>query len=413
MDRGFPNALFWCSFGYVNSNSEKLWIKAYSSLDEAQRRWFAAQRAVEIGRGGITYVRRLTGLSRTTIAKGVEELQSRKPLCVGRIRASGGGRKPKKYETRLIADLKGLLEETTAGDPMRILLWTTKSVRNLAEALQFKGHDVSYRTVATMLHEMDYCLQGNRKVLVDADHPDRDSQFRYIHQTVKNYVRDGWPVISVDTKKKELVGNFKNAGRVWGEKGKRRQVNAYDFRHLADGTAVPYGAYDESRNEGFVNVGISRDTAEFAVESIRQWWQRVGRHHYPKTLRLLICADGGGSNGSRNRLWKYCLQEFADTTRLVVSVCHYPPGTSKWNKIEHRMFSFISSNWKGRPLVDYETVVNLISGTKTRKGLKIEARLDPYAYEAGIKVTDEEMEALSIQPSKTNPKWNYSLTPRV
>ena len=304
------------------------------------------------------------------------------------------------------------LDENTAGDPMSFLKWTNKSTYKIAEELKLKGHRINPDTVGRLLKERDYSLQANVKTKEAGSGPERDAQFRFINEQVKKFMIRGDPVISVDTKKKERVGEFKNPGRTWRKKGQPKEVNVYDFPSLGIGTAIPYGTYDVKRNEGLVNVGVSRDTAEFAVESIRQWWHRFGRHHYPNAKELLICADGGGSNGSRNRGWKMFLQELADQIRLLITVCHYPPGTSKWNKIEHSMFSFISMNWRGQPLVSYEIVIKLISATTTSKGLTVAARLDEREYEAGIKFSDEDIAQLQIQPHSSYPKWNYSILPR-
>jgi hypothetical protein len=305
--------------------------------------------------------------------------------------------------------LERIMEENTAGDPMSHLRWTNKSTTAIAGELTRQGHPVSHETVRQRLRELDYSLQSTRKNKEGLSPPEREAQFRYINRQVKMFLGRGEPVISVDAKKKERVGNFRNAGKTWRRRGRPTEVNVYDFPHLGKGTAVPYGAYDVERNAGFVNVGVSGDTAEFAVESLRRWWKLDGRYHYPKARSLLICADSGGSNASRSRGWKYHLQQFADEYGLSVTVCHYPPGTSKWNKIEHRMFSYISINWKGKPLVSYETVVNLIGGTTTKTGLRIKARLDPRQYEKGLKITDEQMQHINIKPHATHPQWNYTI----
>jgi hypothetical protein len=295
---------------------------------------------------------------------------------------------------------------------MCALKWTLKSSRTLATELQKKGHSLGPDTVRRILHGLGYTLQANEKSEEGADHPDRDSQFRYINRQVAEFEARGDPVISVDGKKKEQLGNFKNGGQEWRPKGQSRKVNAYTFPSLATGVATLYGTFDIRRNEGWVNVGTNHETAEFAVESIRQWWRRFGRHHYPKAKRLLICADGGGSNGSRVRLWKVQLQTLCDETELAVTVCHYPPGTSKWNKIEHRMFSFISMNWRGVPLETYETVINLISSTTTRKGLRVNADLDTRSYETGIEITKDMLRDLKLQGHATHPRWNYTFESR-
>ncbi len=393
------------------------WLNVFRSLNEAQSRWFAAQKALELGRGGIKQVHELTGLSRTTLIKGMDELKRRDELDTAEgIRRRGGGRKKAEVTPEyspLVRELEKLLDENTAGNPMSLLKWTLKSTRTLAKELTGCGYSVSAMTVCRLLHKLDYSLQANRKTIEKgADHPNRDQQFRHINKTVKKFLAKGDPVISVDTKKKERIGKFKNSGRTWQKKGQPKEVNIYDFPSLAKGTAVPYGTYDVQRNEGMVNVGMSRDTAEFAVESIRQWWRRFGRRHYPEAKRLLICADGGGSNGSRSRAWKYHLQQLADEMAVTISVCHYPPGTSKWNKIEHRMFSFISMNWKGQPLVSFETVVKLIEDTRNRKGLKVKARLDTSIYEKGLKIPDETMEQVRIEHDRVCPQWNYAIKAR-
>lgn len=386
-------------------------LKVLGALNESQARWYVAREALARGRGGLKAMYELTGMSRPTILKGVRELQQRKELPRERVRQPGGGRKRlEEADPGLAAALERIMEENTAGDPMSLLRWTNKTTLRLAEELTRLGHSVSDETVRRRLAEMGYSLQANAKNL-EASAVGRDQQFRYINRQVKQYLGRQEPVLSVDTKKKERVGNFKNAGKTWRPKGQPIEVNVYDFPHLGVGPAIPYGAYDQQRNEGFVNVGISHDTAEFAVESVRRWWRWVGRRGYPKAARLLLCADGGGSNGSRNRAWKYHLQEFADQSGLAITVCHYPPGTSKWNKIEHRMFSFISLNWQGKPLVSYETVINLIGATRTATGLRVKAKLDTRLYEAGAKITDEEMKRLNLQTHRTNPKWNYTIAP--
>lgn len=397
------------------SGEFKLWLKIYHSLNESQRRWYASEKAIAWGRGGISRVSQLTGLSRTTITQGVRELKSDKPLeASARIRQAGGGRKRlTESNPALIQEIKAILEQNTLGDPMNMIKWTTKSTRNLAEEITRHGQPISAMSVCHLLHELGYSLQGNYKNKEGEEHPDRDDQFRQINETAKSFRASGDPIISVDTKKKERVGEFKNPGQTWEIKGSPKKVNVYDYPNLGLGVACPSGIYDPARNEGMVNVGMSHDTAEFAVESLRQWWNQFGCVHYRQAKRLLICADGGGSNGSRNRLWKYHLQKLSDETGLSISVCHYPPGTSKWNKIEHRMFSFISLNWKGQPLVNFETVVNLIGGTKTRTGLRVNSQLDTKVYEKGVKISEAEMEALAINYNDQYPKWNYTFSPRV
>lgn len=389
------------------------WLKLLPLLNERQRRLYAAQKVVELGHGGLKQVHDWTGLSRPTLLKGLAELRGQgEGVEPERIRRAGGGRK--KVETQALTvteDLERLVEATTAGDPMGPLRWTLKSTRQLAQELTRLGYQVGADTVCRLLHELGYSLQVPRKSKEGTSPPQRDAQFRYINAQVQAFRDQQAPVISVDAKKRELVGEFKTGGQEWRKKGKPVVVNAYDFRSLSEGVAIPYGTYDVQRNRGFVNVGISHDTAEFAIESIRQWWRRVGRRHYPKARTLLICADGGGSNGSRNRAWRVYLQQFSDETGVTVTVCHYPPGTSKWNKIEHRMFSFISLNWRGHPLVSYETVVNLISHTTTRKGLRVKARLDRQSYVTGRKVTDAELQALRLTRHEFHPTWNYTIAP--
>jgi Rhodopirellula transposase DDE domain len=385
-------------------------------LNEFQARLFAADKALDLGRGGISRLAALTGLSRTTITKAVEELSSSGKLMSpgeGRVRRAGGGRKKiEGVDPGVRTLLDKILEETTAGDPMSQLRWTSKSTRTMAEELTRLGHPVSWVTVARCLDDMGYSLQANRKSKEGPQHADRDAQFRYINRQVKAQMATGDPVVSVDAKKKELVGPFKNGGRTWRPKGKPREVNTKDFPSLAQGKALPYGVYDTGQNRAVVNVGVTHDTAEFAVESIRRWWKLDGRKSYPTARRLLICADAGGSNGTRLRAWKLNLQEMADEIQIPITVCHYPPGTSKWNKIEHRLFSFISLNWRGEPLINYETIINLIGETKTRTGLKVKAVLDTNEYETGIKVSDEELEEIQIRRHKVHPAWNYTISPR-
>ncbi len=385
-------------------------------MNEFQARLFAADKALDLGRGGVSRLSVLTGLSRTTITKAVEELESSKKLASpgeGRVRRVGGGRKKVEgVDPGVGVLLAKILEETTAGDPMSQLRWTSKSTRTMAEELTGLGHPVSWVTVARCLDDMGYSLQANRKSKEGPPHADRDAQFRYINRQVKALLGTGDPVISVDAKKKELVGPSKNGGRTWRPKGKRQEVNTKDFPSLAQGKALPYGVYDTGQNRAVVNVGVTHDTAEFAVESIRRWWKLDGRNSYPTARRLLICADAGGSNGNRLGAWKLNLQQMADQIPIPIAVCHYPPGTSKWNKIEHRLFSFISLNWRGEPLIDYETIVNLIGGAKTRTGLKVKAVLDTNEYETGIKVSDEQLEEIQIRRHKVHPAWNYTISPR-
>jgi len=396
----------------IQQAPDDVMLKVLGSLNESQARWYVAREALARGRGGLKAMFELTGMSRPTILKGIRELEQQKELPRERVRQLGGGRKRlEESDPGLQAALNRIMEENTAGDPMNLLRWTNKSTVRIAEELTRLGHSVSDETVRRRLAEMGYSLQANAKNLEESS-AGRDQQFRYINRQVKQYLAREEPVLSVDTKKKERVGNFKNAGKTWRPKGQPTEVNVYDFPHLGVGPAIPYGAYDQQRNEGFVNVGISHDTAEFAVESVRRWWRWIGRRGYPKAARLLLCADGGGSNGSRNRAWKYHLQQFADQSGLAITVCHYPPGTSKWNKIEHRMFSFISLNWQGKPLVSYETVINLIGATRTATGLRVKAKLDTRFYEAGVKITDEEMEQINLRAHRKHPEWNYTISPR-
>ena len=398
-----------------DSGKEKRWLKVFGTLNEFQARLFAADKALDLGRGGISRLSALTGLSRTTITKAVEELQSGKPVSPGegRVRRVGGGRKKVEGEDPGVRDLlEKILEETTAGDPMSQLRWTSKSTRTMAEELSRLGHPVTWVTVARCLDDMGYSLQANRKSKEGPQHADRDAQFRYINRQVKALLKTGDPVISVDAKKKELVGPFKNGGRTWRPKGKPQEVTTKDFPSLAQGKALPYGVYDTGQNRAVVNVGVTHDTAEFAVESIRRWWKMDGRRSYPAAGQLLICADAGGSNGNRLRAWKLHLQQMADQIQVPITVCHYPPGTSKWNKIEHRLFSFISLNWRGQPLINYETIINLIGGTKTRTGLKVKAVLDTNEYETGIKVSDEQLGEIQLRRHKVHPAWNYTISPR-
>jgi hypothetical protein len=372
----------------------------------------AANEAVQEGYGGIARISRACGLSRVTIARGVRELE-RPLLAAGRIRRPGGGRH--RLEVRdpgLPRALEALVEPLARGDPQSPLRWTCKSTRTLAAELSRQQHPVSHETVARLLRELDYSLQGNRKTEEGTAHPDRDAQFQYINGQVRRALAAGRPVISVDTKKKELVGNYANSGRQWRTSQAPARVKSHDFPDPAVPRAYPYGVYDLARNQGFVNVGTDHDTGAFAVASIRGWWRFEGRRLYPGARRLLITADGGGSNGYRLRVWKLELQKLADATTLAIEVCHFPPGTSKWNKVEHRLFSFISSNWRGEPLRDYETIVRLIAGTTTAKGLTVSCRLDRRKYPAGRRVTDEEMKTIRLTPQAFHGEWNYVIRPR-
>ncbi len=392
---------------------DMLWLTALDGCNEVQRRRLAGVKALQIGWGGISYVCTLAKMSPNTVRKGIDEVKSRKVENTKRLRKEGGGRKNiKDQNPKLEKDLMKIMNDSTAGDPMRLLKWTHKSTYAIAEALKKMRYSVSEDTVGRMLKKEKYSLQSNKKMYEGKNHDDRDEQFRYINKTANIFLNKKHPVISVDTKKKELVGNFKNSGRVWTKKGQAEHVNAYDFPSFSKGKVVPYGAYDINLNKGFVNVGISSDTAEFAVESIRQWWKQLGKKHYPKAKELLITADSGGSNGYRNRGWKYYLNQLAKETKLKITVLHFPPATSKWNKIEHRMFSFISMNWKGKPLTDYEVIINFIKNTTTEKGLKIYARLDKNTYEKGKEFSDEEMEKIKIKRHELFPLWNYTIRPK-
>ena len=389
------------------------WIKIFNTLAENQRRWYAAAKANELGRGGVSKVMNITGLSRNTIKKGMAELSTNDELIPSSsIRSPGGGRKSKtKLEPSITEDLENIINGSTAGDPMKNLKWTCKSTRSIADELHKLGHQVTHETVRSILKDLGYSLQTNRKMLSGKDHPDRDAQFRYINRTVNRFFKKNNPVISVDTKKKELVGNFENKGAEWKKKGEATRVLDHDYRSWGEGIAVPYGSYDLKRNEGFVNVGVSSDTSEFAVNSIWEWWRHFGKKSYKNSNELLICADGGGSNSSRSRAWKFYLQELSNKIGLTISVCHYPPGTSKWNKIEHRMFSFISMNWKGKPLENYETALKLVSETKTVSGLKIGSKLDERVYKKGKKISQEDFDKISLKFKHKFPLWNYTIKP--
>jgi transposase len=385
-------------------------------FDEKIRRLWAAAEAESAGKGGVTAVHRATGISRTTIYQGIKELKNPEALksSADRTRNPGGGRKRAvDINPELQSALEALLEPITRGDPESPLRWTCKSLSVLAIELTRQGHRVSDRTVGRLLHEMGYSLQANCKTAEGKQHPARNEQFEFINLLVEENLQNGNPVISVDAKKKELVGNFKNAGREWHPKGKPEQVNVYDFLSLAEGRATPYGIYDVGMNEGWVNVGTDKDTAVFAVESIRRWWNEMGRANYPQASQLMITADGGGSNGSRVRLWKTQLQDFCNEIGLPVVVSHFPPGTSKWNKIEHRLFSYISMNWRGKPLTSFETILNLISSTTTTKGLTVKAEIDLNKYPKGIKVSDAQMRMIDISRNEFHGEWNYILRPQA
>jgi len=386
--------------------------RIWRHLDERGRRMFAANEALQQGRGGISRVSRVCGLSRVTITKGTHEIGG-VPLPAGRIRRPGGGRpRHEERDPALPGILESLVEPLARGDPQSPLRWTCKSTRALAVELTRKKHPISHEKVAQLLRDMNYSLQGNRKTEEGADHPDRDAQFGYINKQVGQAMAAGRPVISVDTKKKELIGNYANDGRDWRKSKSAEVVNGHDFPAPEVPRAYPYGIYDMGRNSGYVSVGTDHDTSAFAAASIRGWWRAEGRRLYPQAKHLLITADGGGSNGYRRHLWKLELQKLADETALSIEVCHFPPGTSKWNKVEHRLFSFISSNWRGQPLRDYETIVRLISATKTAKGLTVKCRLDRRKYPLGRTVTKEELASLHIVRNAFHGEWNYVIRPR-
>jgi len=383
-------------------------------LDERTRRLVAAAEAEAIGFGGVTAVAQASGLSRGTVIRGMAEIKiAPKPARGQRIRRKGAGRKRTvDQDTTLKRDLEALVEPVTRGDPESPLRWTCKSVRQLATELKRTGHHTSHRMVAELLHAMDYSLQANRKTLEGSSHPDRDAQFHHISNKIREFQADRQSVISVDTKKKELVGDFKNNGRELRPKGDPEKVRVHDFMIPELGRAAPYGVYDVTQNAGWVSVGVDHDTAAFAAQSIRRWWESMGTEAYPKAGRLLITADSGGSNGARVRLWKLELQKLADETGLEITVCHLPPGTSKWNKIEHRLFSFISHNWRGKPLVSHQVIVNLIAATTTKTGLRVRAELDPSKYPKGVKVSNKEVAAIRLERDEFHGEWNYTILPR-
>jgi hypothetical protein len=382
------------------------------ALTERSRRLWAATEALALGRGGIAAVERATGLARSTISRGIRELNSGDLSEPQRTRRRGGGRKRVvEKDATLLADLDALVEPTTSGAPDAPLRWTSKSVRKLTGELQAMGHEVSHQLVADLLHEMDYSLQANRKTREGPPHPDRDAQFGYISERVERFQKERQPIISVDTKKKELVGDFKNAGREWRPQGDPEPVRVHDFVIAGHGKAIPYGIYDLTRNEGWVSVGIDHDTASFAVNAIHRWWDLMGREVYPEAKSLLITADGGGSNGSRLRLWKWELQHFANQTGLTVTVSHLPPGTSKWNKIEHRLFSHIAMNWRGKPLVSLAAIISLIGSTRTERGLRVRSEIDRGEYATGVSVTDEQMASIRLERDAFHGEWNYTIQP--
>ena len=379
-------------------------------LDERGRRRFVAAEALTAGRGGISAVSRATGLARSTIGRALGELRAGEELEAERVRRPGGGRKPlSETDASLIDDLRCLVEPTTRGDPQSPLLWTCKSLRKLSHGLREMGHKIGRTLVGELLHKLDYSLQSNRKTREGSNHPDRDAQFHYINDRVKGALAAGEPAISVDTKKKELVGDFRNAGRQWRPKGWPEEVRVHDFVIPELGRAVPYGVYDIADNAGWVSVGVDHDTAAFAANAIRSWWRLMGRERYPNAGSLLVTADGGGSNGSRVRLWKLELQKLADDLGVPITVCHLPPGASKWNRIEHRLFSFITGNWRGKPLVSHKVIVQLIAATTTKTGLKVRCELDKNIYPAGVKVSNAELEAVNLTRHEFHGEWNYTI----
>jgi len=385
-------------------------------LNEQTARLYLDSEAQILGRGGKQRVANLAGVSRVRIDKGIAELTAKKIVKedspLQKIRRAGGGRKQhKESQAGLLEALESIVTPHTRGDPMKVLLWSSKSLRNIEKSLKEKGYVVSYVTVGELLKSIGYSLQGNKKTDEGGNDPDRNQQFEFINKTALSFMADNAPVISVDCKKKELIGNFKNAGTDWFVKGKAPEVNVYDFIDKELGKAVPYGVYDIAKNEGWVSVGISKDTAEFAVNSIRTWWQQMGKEKYPLANKLLVTADGGGSNSSRSRLWKKELQTLSTELGLEVHVCHFPPGTSKWNKIEHRMFSYITKNWRAKPLESLEVIVNLIANTTTLKGLTIKAKVDKNEYEKGLKVADEELKKINLTNKEFRGDWNYKITP--
>lgn len=393
---------------------KKKYHRILPKLTERQRRLVVAADVDSLGRGGMSLVRRASGMAHATITRGLKELGEKSDLPIIRSRIKGGGRKKiQMVQPSIIDALNQLVEPESRGDPESPLRWTVKSTRELAGALISQGYKISHTKVAKILKSQGYSLQGNAKVKEGNGHKDRDAQFNYINDRAGKYLKRNNPVISVDTKKKELIGNYKNNGKTWEPKKSPVRVNVHDFPDKQKGKAVPYGVYDQKQNEGWVNVGMSKDTAEFAVESLRRWWKKLGKKRYPRTKKLLITADSGGSNSRRSRLWKWQLQQFTNETGLIIMVCHYPPGTSKWNKIEHRLFSHISMNWKGRPLVSLQTIVNLIGSTKTRTGLKVYVTVDRNIYETGIKITDQQMKQINLTQHKFHGEWNYTIAPQL
>jgi hypothetical protein len=381
-------------------------------LNERARRLFAAAEARAYGPGGVSVVSRITGMARSTIRRGIQEIEQNKQGETGRVRKPGAGRKSKRGEDpTLLSDLQRLVEPATRGDPMRVLRWTSKSLRHLSRALQAKGHSACPHVIADCLRELGYSLQANRKMREGSEHMDRDAQFQYLNDQAMAFLATRDPLISVDTKKKELVGNYKNNGREWRPKATPEVVNVHDFVDPKLGRAVPYGVYDMADNKGWVSVGADHDTASFAVQAIRRWWATMGQQRYPQASRLLITADGGGSNGYRVRLWKIELQMLANELRIPITVCHLPPGTSKWNKIEHRLFSFITLNWRGKPLRSFKTIVQLIAATTTTAGLTVRAELDQNKYPKGVKISDAQFAAIQLRRHSFHGDWNYTISP--
>jgi hypothetical protein len=393
------------------SDLEVIFSSLWPHLNERERRLVGAAVARGMGHGGVTAVSRAAGLSRPTITKAVGELDE-EPLGPGRVRREGAGRpRVTQLDAGLESALDALVDPESRGDPESPLRWTVKSTRQLASALADDGHPVSHTRVAELLHELGYSLQANTKVIEGAQHPDRNAQFGYINDQVRRHLRRGEPVVSVDTKKKELIGNYKNGGQEWRKAGAPRTVNTYDFIDEDAGKAIPYGVYDVKRNRGFVSVGIDSDTAAFAVAALRSWWRIEGAKAYPGARRLLVCADAGGSNGYRVRQWKVELARLAEDEGVSITVCHFPPGTSKWNKVEHRLFSAISTNWRGQPLTSHEVVVNLIGATTNRGGLTVKAKLDRRSYPKGVRYTKKDVDALPVEPHAFHGEWNYTVRP--
>jgi Rhodopirellula transposase DDE domain len=393
-------------------SARKRYVEMAPVLNEQSRRRFAALEARALGRGGVSVMARVSGLARSTIYHGLSDIRDDVSAPPGRIRQEGGGRKKKSsQDPTLMVDLKHLVEPVTRGDPMQPLLWTTRSLRNLVNGLANKGHTICPTVVGNLLRSMGYSLQANSKTREGDQHIDRDAQFQYINTQAKTFLAANEPVISVDTKKKELVGNFKNNGREWRRQGAPELVNIHDFIDPKLKRAVPYGVYDVTNNVGWVSIGTDHDTATFAVNAIRRWWRTMGKKRHPKAKRLMITADGGGSNGYRVRLWKVELQKLADELKLPITVCHLPPGTSKWNKIEHRLFSFITINWRGKPLRTYRTIVQLIAATTTDAGLKVRAELDENKYPKAVKVSDAQLAAINLSRHSFHGDWNYTIGP--